>query len=80
MTIRAKYKLDEIRPSQHSKQGKRLIFSAVAADLTLAGDKPTAEVIDFGPEGRLEIPCEQPKVAALFEVGKVYHLDFNPAG
>ena len=88
-TVRAKFRLDEVRssimhryetqPDGTSKTVPRelrtLVFNPVSK-----GTSPENDLFwQYTPSGRVELGTINPEAWAQFELGKEYYLDFAPA-
>lgn len=77
MSVRAKFKVNEIRRHQYGTDEMQTI-----AMTPVYCDKEGSENHEFWnatPQGKVELGVINLKAANFFELGKEYYLDFTPA-
>jgi len=75
MSVRAKFKLTEIRRHSWHPSAQTLRFDA-QYDESIPEDQ---RFFDATPSGHFEMLCNNPHATAPFELGKQYYFDITPA-
>lgn len=94
MSVRAKFKVDEIRESayisgyENNAEGKpdysrpiKVKQSTIVASPVYGNGDPGHENTKFWkatPSGRLELGCVNPDAVKQFVIGEEYYVDFTP--
>lgn len=76
MSVRAKFRVDAVKQVHWNKDVRVVELTAVYDD----GTPENQRYAKATPSGSISLTIDNPPAAAQFELGKVFYLDFTPAG